>query len=117
MSRKQRIPLFKPVKDGDLTESFKGEISTVGQVDRAQYIIKWSSGDAINGEFSIEISDDKETWHKLPFAPEVAVVDVEGIAIVQISEITWQYMRPAWENTSTVAGVLNIDFKASTGGA
>ena len=65
------------------------------------------------------MSNDGTTWTVLPVSPTPAVDDLDPLAIVQVSEITWKFMRPVYRDLSggTAVGTINVRMTASTEGA
>lgn len=118
MGRKTQIPQYYAIKDGDAATDITGTKSVVGQTDRALYTCT-AVGTGIDGEIDIEISDDEINWFKLPVAPQPVISDADPLAIVQISDITWKFMRPKFRDLSSAAavGTINIAMSASTQGA
>lgn len=118
MGRKNQIPQFFSIRDGDLSGNLVGTKSVVGQTDRAFYIIE-AAGTDIAGEVKIEVSEDEISWIELPISPSINISNANPTAIVQISEITWKFMRPTYTDVSAgiAIGTLNVRMTASTQGA
>jgi hypothetical protein len=118
MGRKNQIPEFYSIKEGDLSGNLTGSQSVVGQTDRATYIADVSGTD-IDGSLKIEISKDGTIWDVLPIDPPILLSNLNTQAIVSISDITWNLMRPVYTDTSgaTAIGTLNVRMTASTEGA
>ncbi len=119
MSRKQKIRKFKAL-EGELSGDIEGLVSTVFGVDRVVYVVNWDSASGVNGEFFIEVAQDgDENWTKLPFSPQVNIAGAEGVALIHISEITWDKMRPGFTDNSSGAGSgnLTVHLTGSTQGA
>lgn len=118
MGRKTQIPQFYAIQDGNAATDIIGKQSIVGQTDRALYTCT-AVGTGINGEIDIEISDDGTNWFKLPVAPQPVISDADPLAIIQISQITWKFMRPQFRDLSSAAavGTISIAMSASTQGA
>jgi hypothetical protein len=118
MGRKNQIPQFYAITDGDLSADIAGLKSVVGQTDRAFYIAEVAGTD-IAGELKIEVSEDDIVWTELPISPDINLSNANLSAIVQISEITWKFMRPRYIDLSTgvAVGTLNVRMTATTQGA
>lgn len=118
MGRKNQIPQFYAIRDGDISGNITGSKSVVGQTDRAFYIAE-AAGTDIAGELIIEVSEDDVVWTELPISPSINLSNANLTAIVQISEITWKFMRPRYVDSSVGAavGTLNVRMTASTQGA
>jgi hypothetical protein len=118
LGRKNLIPEFYAIRDGDISGNITGEISTVFQTDRAFYICEASGAD-IDGEIDIEVSNDGTTWTVLPVSPTATVDVLDPLAIIQVSEITWKFMRPVYRDMSSgvAVGTINVRMTASTQGA
>lgn len=118
MGRKNQIPQFYAIRDGDISGNITGAKSVVGQTDRAFYIVE-AAGTGIAGELKIEVSEDESSWTELPISPAINLSNANPSAVVQISEITWKFMRPKYIDLSVGAavGTLNVRMTASTQGA
>ena len=118
MSRKNIIYDFKPIIAGAMTSvSINGTPTTVAQHDTATYKIKWSGGQATNGNLSIESSDDLIIWSPLDFGATINTNGASGEHRLIINEIGFKYLRPVYTRTNAGAtGTLEASLFASNKG-
>lgn len=119
MSRKNLVYDFKPLVGGDMSQaSLLGTQTDVSQYDTVTYEVKWTGGQATNGNIGLEYSKDGSVWNDLDFATTIASDGASGNHQLIINEIGFKYLRPKYTRTNgSASGALNFGLFCTVKGA
>ncbi len=119
MSRKNLIYNFKPIVNGDMTQSsLTGSATDISQFDTVTYDFLWSGGQSSNGTIGVQYSRDNINWYNLDFGTTISLGTVSGDHNLVITEVGFQYARPYYTQTNgSATGLLNVTIFCTTKGA
>lgn len=115
MGRKQILPYFQVITDGDMSGDITSSVSTVEQVDQITYDISWTGSTPV-GEIFVQYSNNNESWNNLDFGTTIDISGNSGSHKIDVQLITSKYMRLFYDFTSGT-GTIQAHIKGSTKGA
>ena len=115
MGRKNYAKEYKVVNQGDISTTITSEESITDMQDRVFYDISWASA-GIDGDFEIQISDDKENWTALDFGQPMRMTVDNDSHQVLIKDVTFKYVRFQYVPVAG-AGTMDVSYRATSQGA
>jgi len=115
MGRKTYSKEYKVVDQGDISGTITSEVSTTDMQDRIYYEVSWASA-GIDGDFEIQISDDKKNWTSLDFSQPLRMTIDNDSHQILIKEVTFKYVRFQYVPVAG-AGTMDVSYRATSQGA
>ncbi len=104
MSVKRTLNYSELVVDGDMSSDITSEGTNILYMDRVGYQLSWTG--TPNGTFSVEVSNDGETWVEAALSTPVTATGSADAAFIDV-ETAAQFVRLVYTASSSV-GTLNV---------